>query len=80
MRLHNEEVGAFLDLWNISPDILIGSTCSPAVKAAIHRLATVLTSKARHELKQELDTNGHDEKKNAHTCEASEATLERWRG
>ena len=63
MRLHNEEVGSFLDMWNITPDILMESAGSPAVNAAVHRLATVLASRTRHELKQVIDANGYDEKK-----------------
>ena len=63
MRLHNEEVGSFLDLWDITTDVLVVSVGSPAVKAAVHRLTNVLLLGRLTELNEELDDNGHQERK-----------------
>ena len=50
-------------MWDISAAVIMGSVGSPAVKAAVHRLANVLLLGRLTELKEELDDNGHKERK-----------------
>ena len=63
MRLHNEEEGSFLDLWCISESVLMSTEGTPAVKAAVRRLANTLapTSQTVAKLQHQLQANGSNE-------------------
>ena len=65
MRLHNEEEGSFLDLWCISESVLMSTEGTPAVKAAVRRLANTLapTSQTVAKLQHQLQANGSNERR-----------------
>ena len=63
MRLQNEEVGAFRELWSVSKGVFVGTEGTLPMKTAVHQLAKTLQSGKIVELKRELDANGSSERK-----------------